>query len=90
MTGSPNINDQRYNSLRFLTQLSTDKGSYRQAFVVFLRDSILDDIVKCLHFTILFGVMVNALGFRYNSLYYEFCSLYNDENKHERKYLQRR
>lgn len=54
---------------------------------MFLRDSILDYIGKCLHITILFGVMVNALGFRYNSLYNEFCSHYNDENNHDRKYL---
>ena len=94
MTGSPNINDHRYYffflTIRFLTQLSTDKWSDRQAFVVFLRDSILDYIVKCIQITVLFGVMVNALGFRYNSLYNEFCSHYNDENKHERKYLQGR
>lgn len=36
---------------------------------MFLRDSILDYIVKCLQITVLFVVMVNALGFRYNSLY---------------------
>ena len=34
--------------------------------------------------------MVNALGFRYNSLYNEFCSHYNGENNHDRKYLQGR
>lgn len=39
---------------------------------MFLRESILDYIVKCLHITILFGAIVNALGFHYNSLYNEF------------------
>ena len=69
---------------------STDTRSDRQAFVVFLRDNILDYIVKCLHITILFGVMIIALGFRYNSLDYEFCSHYDDKNNHDRKYLQGR
>ena len=57
---------------------------------MFVRESILDYIVKCLHITILFGAIVNTLGFHYNSLYNEFCSHYDDENNPDRKYLQGR